>query len=227
MRSPSSGPVTLLGVQTSVRRVEPLQYELRIKSFDYDMIRFNYPSSLSPGDEQINRWSSRAADNQGSFNFAGAKNPAVDAMIDALLAATERQDFVAAVRALDRALISGSYLVPLFHAPKDWWAMLGAHRPPRDAVALRPRADHLVGEVVSASAEPLAVDVVSDVVCPWCFVGKRRLDAAIAEAGLPLAVSWRPYPARSDHPAWGQESARLHAGEIRVCGEYQAHPGAA
>jgi peptide/nickel transport system substrate-binding protein len=113
----------LLGVQTSVRRVEPLQYELRIKSFDYDMIRFNYPSSLSPGGEQINRWSSQAAENQGSFNFAGAKSPAVDAMMDAMLAATERQDFVAAVRALDRALISGSYLVPLFHAPKDWWAM--------------------------------------------------------------------------------------------------------
>jgi peptide/nickel transport system substrate-binding protein len=86
------------------------------------MIRFNYPSSLSPGGEQINRWSSQAAENQGSFNFAGAKEPAIDAMMAAMLAATERDDFVAAVRALDRVLISGSYLVPLFHAPKDWWA---------------------------------------------------------------------------------------------------------
>jgi predicted DsbA family dithiol-disulfide isomerase len=46
---------------------------------------------------------------------------------------------------------------------------------------------------MSAASEPLAIDVVSDVVCPWCFVGKRRLDQAVADAGLPLAVSWRPY----------------------------------
>ena len=113
----------LIGAQATVRRVEPLQYELRIKSFDFDMMRFNYPSSLSPGNEQINRWSSQAAENQGSFNFSGARNPAVDAMIQALLAAESREAFVTAVRALDRVLISGFYLVPLFHAPEDWWAM--------------------------------------------------------------------------------------------------------
>ena len=62
------------------------------------MIRFNYPSSLSPGGEQINRWSSEAAENQGSFNFAGARDPAIDAIIAALLAATTREDFIAAVR---------------------------------------------------------------------------------------------------------------------------------
>jgi peptide/nickel transport system substrate-binding protein len=114
--------LALIGVTASVRRVERLQYELRIKSFDYDMIRFTYPSSLSPGNEQINRWSSTAAESQGSFNFAGAREPAVDAMIDALLEARSREDFVAAVRALDRVLVSGFYLVPLFHAPEDWWA---------------------------------------------------------------------------------------------------------
>ncbi|MBA3518431.1 MAG: ABC transporter substrate-binding protein [Rhizobiales bacterium] len=112
----------LIGAQVSVRRVEAQQYELRIKSFDFDMIRFAYPSSLSPGGEQLNRWSSQAAENQGSFNFSGAHDPAIDAMIAALLAATSREDFVAAVRALDRVLISGFYLVPLFHAPEDWWA---------------------------------------------------------------------------------------------------------
>jgi peptide/nickel transport system substrate-binding protein len=112
----------LIGAQVNVRRVEAQQYEIRIKSFDFDMIRFVYPSSLSPGNEQLNRWSSVAAENQGSFNFAGVKNPAVDAAIAALLAATERDAFVAAVRALDRVLISGFYLVPLFHTPEDWWA---------------------------------------------------------------------------------------------------------
>lgn len=111
-----------IGINPTVRRVEPLQYELRIKSFDFDMIRFTYPSSLSPGNEQINRWSSEAADNQGSFNFSGAKNPAVDAMIAALLAAETREEFVTAVRALDRVLISGFYMLPLFHSPEEWWA---------------------------------------------------------------------------------------------------------
>jgi peptide/nickel transport system substrate-binding protein len=113
----------LIGVQATVRRVEPLQYEIRIKSFDLDMMRFSYPSSLSPGNEQINRWSSQAAENQGSFNFSGARSPAIDAMMQALLAAESREAFVTAVRAFDRVLISGFYLVPLFHAPEDWWAM--------------------------------------------------------------------------------------------------------
>jgi peptide/nickel transport system substrate-binding protein len=112
----------LLGVQISVRRVEPLQYEVRIKDFDYDMIRFIYPSSLSPGNEQNNRWSSRAAGNAGAFNFANVRSPAVDAMITALLDAETREDFVTAARALDRVLISGFYLIPLFHSPADWWA---------------------------------------------------------------------------------------------------------
>jgi peptide/nickel transport system substrate-binding protein len=112
-----------IGVEIAVRRTEPLQYELRIKSFDYDMIRFTYPSSLSPGNEQINRWSSVAAENEGSFNFSGAHEPAIDAMMAALLAAEERKDFVTAVRAFDRVLMSGFYLIPLFHAPEDWWAI--------------------------------------------------------------------------------------------------------
>jgi peptide/nickel transport system substrate-binding protein len=112
----------LIGIQLSVRRIDPLQYELRIKNFDFDMIRYIYPSSLSPGNEQVGRWSSAAADSPGTKNYAGAHNPAVDAMIAALLKAESQEDFVAAVRALDRVLISGFYVVPLFYAPDDWWA---------------------------------------------------------------------------------------------------------
>ena len=69
---------------------------------------------------------------------------------------------------------------------------------------------------MSASGEPVAIDVVSDVVCPWCFVGKRRLDQAVAEAGLPLAVSWRPYQLDPTIPPEGKEPPRLHAGEVRI-----------
>ncbi|WP_034491975.1 extracellular solute-binding protein [Afifella pfennigii] len=113
----------LVGIVVNVRQVDASQYWERLKSFDFDMIRFNYAfASLSPGSEQNFRWSSAAAEQQGSFNFAGAANPAIDAMIKALLSAKHRESFVAAVRALDRVLISGFYVVPLFHAPAEWVA---------------------------------------------------------------------------------------------------------
>lgn len=125
----------LLGAKISVRRVEPSQYEVRIKDFDYDMLRFVYPSSLSPGNEQNNRWSSESKHNPGAFNFSGASDPAIDAMINALLNAGDREAFVTAVRALDRVLISGHYLIPLFYAPDDWWALWARVKHP-DALSL-------------------------------------------------------------------------------------------
>ncbi len=109
-----------IGIDARVRIVDSAQYQSRIKAYDYDMIQTRWPSSLSPGNEQIFRWSSDLADREGTFNFAGVKNPAADAMIKAMLAAREAEDFVAAVRALDRVLRSGHYVVPLFHLPKQW-----------------------------------------------------------------------------------------------------------
>ena len=79
-------------------------------------------ASASPGNEQRSRWAAASADQEASFNLAGVKSPAVDAMIGAMLAATERRDFVSAVRALDRVLLSGFYVVPLFHTPDQWIA---------------------------------------------------------------------------------------------------------
>jgi peptide/nickel transport system substrate-binding protein len=114
--------LALAGIAVSVRLADSAQYWERLKGFEFDMIPFTYPSSLSPGTEQNFRWNSHNADVEGSFNFAGVKNPAVDAMITAVLSAKARPDFVAAVRALDRTLISGFYLVPLFHPPADWVA---------------------------------------------------------------------------------------------------------
>lgn len=109
-----------LGIAARVRIVDSPQYQSRIKSYDYDVIQTRWPSSLSPGNEQIFRWSSAMADRDGSFNFAGVKNKAVDAMIEAMLAAREQKEFVSAVRALDRVLLSGHYVLPLFHLPKQW-----------------------------------------------------------------------------------------------------------
>jgi peptide/nickel transport system substrate-binding protein len=111
-----------LGITAKLRVVDSAQYTSRTKSFDYDMIQVAWPASLSPGNEQLFRWSSGAADNEGSFNYAGVKNPAVDAMIGKMLAAQTAEDFTAAVRALDRLLLSGDYAIPLFHGPKEWIA---------------------------------------------------------------------------------------------------------
>lgn len=111
-----------LGIALSVRQVDSAQYNVRLKSFDFDMVQWNWTASLSPGNEQINRWSSRAADIEGSLNLAGVKNPAADAMIEAMLQADTEEDFIAAVRAFDRVLISGDYAIPLFYLPKVWVA---------------------------------------------------------------------------------------------------------
>ena len=111
-----------IGIAASVRNVESSQYQKRRQTFDFDMIRYTWNVSLSPGNEQIHRWSQAAADLEGSFNYAGAREPALDALIDAMLSAVTRDEFVAAVRAYDRVLISGFYVAPLFFLPEQWVA---------------------------------------------------------------------------------------------------------
>jgi peptide/nickel transport system substrate-binding protein len=83
---------------------------------------FRWDQSLSPGNEQGFYWSSAAADADGTRNYMGVKSPAADAMIAALLKTESRMEFVAAVRALDRILISGSYAIPLYDIPDQWVA---------------------------------------------------------------------------------------------------------
>ncbi len=109
-----------LGITAVVRMVDSAQYQARLNAYDYDMIQTTWTSSLSPGNEQLFRWSKSTADTPGSYNFAGVKNPAADAMIEAMLAAENKESFVSAVRALDRVLLSGDYVIPMFHVPKQW-----------------------------------------------------------------------------------------------------------
>jgi peptide/nickel transport system substrate-binding protein len=111
-----------LGIDLKVRQVDSVQYSTRLLSFDFDIAQWTWPASLSPGNEQVNRWSSRSADSEGSLNLAGVKNEAADAMIEALLRAESDEDFTAAVRAFDRVLVSGDYIIPLFYLPKVWVA---------------------------------------------------------------------------------------------------------
>jgi peptide/nickel transport system substrate-binding protein len=111
-----------MGIRVRVRQVDTSQYWARLKGYDFDMIQWTWPASLSPGNEQINRWSSKAAEIEGTLNYPGVRSPAADAMIEALLQAQSSEDFTAAVRALDRVLISGDYVIPLFFHPTVWVA---------------------------------------------------------------------------------------------------------
>jgi peptide/nickel transport system substrate-binding protein len=111
-----------IGVSARVRLVDEVQYQRRRQAFDFDMMPGAWVASPSPGNEQRSRWGSQSADQPGSFNLAGVREPAVDATIAALLAASTHDDFVAAVRALDRTLLSGFYIVPFFYAPDQWVA---------------------------------------------------------------------------------------------------------
>ena len=134
--------LTRIGVRARVRLVDDVQYWRRLSGFDFDMAQASWAASMSPGNEQRNRWSSAAAHREGSLNYAGASSPAIDRMIDALLMAKERDDFVSAVRALDRALLSGFYVVPLFYVGNQWLA--------RDSQLRRPEKLPLLGITIDS-----------------------------------------------------------------------------
>ncbi|HAO39537.1 MAG TPA: ABC transporter substrate-binding protein, partial [Afipia sp.] len=119
------------GIDVSVRAVDGVQFDQRRLAFDFDMIQNRWDQSLSPGNEQAFYWGSAAADNQGTRNYMGAKSPAVDAMIAALLEEREQTAFVSAVRALDRALISGFYAIPLYNVQQQWLARWNRIERPR------------------------------------------------------------------------------------------------
>jgi peptide/nickel transport system substrate-binding protein len=111
-----------VGIDARIRQVDSAQYQRRKQTCDFDMIQYFWPVSLSPGNEQSFRWGSEAAVTEGSFNYPGVKSAGVDAMIEAMLKAEDRTSFVSAVRALDRLLLSGDYVIPLFHLPSQWVA---------------------------------------------------------------------------------------------------------
>lgn len=110
------------GIEARIRMVDAVQFDRRKLTYDFDMIEYRWDQSLSPGNEQHFYWSTAAAGAEGTRNYMGARNPAIDAMIAELLRARGRDEFVSAVRALDRTLISGFYIVPLFHLPDQWVA---------------------------------------------------------------------------------------------------------
>ena len=101
-----------LGMTVSVRVVDSAQYENRLRQWDFDIIVASWGQSLSPGNEQRDFWSTQAADRPGSRNLIGIKNPAVDVMIERVIFSKDRDELVAATKALDRVLLWNFYVVP-------------------------------------------------------------------------------------------------------------------
>lgn len=108
------GALSRLGIKATVETTDNAQYVARTSAFDFDLTYFRRALSLSPGNEQRFYWGSEAATQDGSRNLMGATSPAIDAMVQAMLDAQNHEDFVAAVRALDRALMTGRYVIPFW-----------------------------------------------------------------------------------------------------------------
>jgi peptide/nickel transport system substrate-binding protein len=121
-----------IGIDMAVRSVDSAQFQRMQQSYDYDMIPVTWYNSLSPGNEQFFYYGSVGRETGGTRNYPGIADPNVDRMINELLKAKTREDFVAAVRALDRLLVNGRYVVPLYDAGGQWvarWKHIG--RPDR------------------------------------------------------------------------------------------------
>lgn len=110
------------GISARVRLVDGVQFEARRQAYDFDMIPFAWGQSLSPGNEQHFYFGSASADRPGTRNYMGMKSKAADALIEVLLRARTPDELETAARALDRVLMSGRYVIPLFHLPKQWMA---------------------------------------------------------------------------------------------------------
>lgn len=104
-----------LGIDVSVRMVDSAQYKQRTDTFDYDIIVDVFSQSQSPGNEQLNYWTSAAAQRQGSRNSAGIQNPVIDELVDLVISAPSRKDLVLRTRALDRVLLWNHFVIPNWH----------------------------------------------------------------------------------------------------------------
>jgi peptide/nickel transport system substrate-binding protein len=116
------GLVQKAGINASVRLVDSAQYEARLRAFDFDIIEHTLTNSLSPGAEQAYYWHSKAAETQGTRNYAGLATPQIDKTLAQLMAAKSREALVVAAQELDKETLAMQALLPLFAAPKQWLA---------------------------------------------------------------------------------------------------------
>lgn len=123
---PTTEPIALhlaqnlnrIGANVTVRSVDSVQFVNRLRSFDYDVVYQSWTQSLSPGNEQREFWGTSSADQQGSRNYAGITDPGVDALIEEIIMAPDREHLVAATKALDRVLLANHYIVPSYVTTK-------------------------------------------------------------------------------------------------------------
>ncbi len=108
-----------IGIKARFRNLDVSVVKNRLDNFDFDMAIVSFPISQMPGNEQKEMWGSNAADIKGSFNLIGIKNPVIDNLIEALVRAEKKDDYIAAVRALDRVLLNEYYLIPQWYSPHN------------------------------------------------------------------------------------------------------------
>ncbi|MBZ9813288.1 extracellular solute-binding protein [Mesorhizobium sp. CA7] len=120
--SPYIANLRKIGIDATLRIIDQTQYINRINHFEFDMVTTVLQQSESPGNEQREFWSSKAADAPGSRNLMGIKDPVVDALIDRIVFASDRADLIAATHALDRVLLWNFYVLPQYHRTAVWYA---------------------------------------------------------------------------------------------------------
>ena len=105
-----------IGVDLKVRVIDTAQYQKLVESFEFDTITMVLAQSQSPGNEQRSFWTSKAADEEGSRNYGGIKNPVIDELVEKIIKADSRQAQIDATRALDRLLLNNHYMIPQYFA---------------------------------------------------------------------------------------------------------------
>jgi microcin C transport system substrate-binding protein len=112
---PYQQQLELLGIDVSIKTIDTAQYQRRVETFDFDVIVGGWGQSLSPGNEQRGYFGSDSADRNGSQNYCGIKNPAIDTLINQIIFATDRAALTGACMAMDRVLMWNHYVVPMYH----------------------------------------------------------------------------------------------------------------
>ncbi|MDM1246782.1 ABC transporter substrate-binding protein [Acinetobacter sp. R933-2] len=120
-----------LGIQVSIRQVDVPQYIERMRRSDFQMTTNVMPQSLTPGNEQAQMWSSKAADEVGNYNYAGIKNPVIDEAIQEVIRAPNREQLILRTKVLDRLLRSGYYHILTYGNDKNWYAYWSMYQQPK------------------------------------------------------------------------------------------------
>ena len=121
--SPWINSLRLLGIEAQLRIVDPSQYIQRVTNFEFDVVGVPSQQSVSPGNEQREYWTSKSANQPGSRNYIGASNEAIDALVEQIIFAKDRQTLIYTTRALERILQFEYYAVPAWYSAKEWYAL--------------------------------------------------------------------------------------------------------